>query len=151
MNKVCDIVARLAAPIVEELGLTLWDVEFVKEGGQQYLRLLLDKEGGVSIDDCEAVSRAMDPILDREDPVPGGYIFEVSSAGAERALKRPSDFDAFMGSLVCLRTFAPQNGSKEFIGTLAGYDGGDVTLQINGASMTFGKKDIAQVRLRVEF
>ena len=151
MQKVCEIVTELATPVVESIGCRLWDVEFVKEGGQQYLRLLIDKKEGVSIDDCEAVSRAMDPILDREDPVPGGYIFEVSSAGAERALKRPSDFEEYMGSLAALRTFAPISGCKEFVGHLTAYNNGDVTLNIDGTEHTFAKKEIAIVRLRVEF
>lgn len=151
MQKVCEIVMALATPVVEANGCRLWDVEFVREGGQQYLRLLIDKAQGVSIDDCEAISRAMDPILDKEDPVPGGYVFEVSSAGAERALKRPSDFEEYMGALVCVKTFAPIDGSKEFIGNLVSYNNGDVTITVGGDERTFAKKDIAIVRLRVEF
>ena len=151
MQKVCEVVSKLAEPVAAANGCSIWDVEFVREGGQQYLRLIIDKDGGVSIDDCEAVSRAMDPILDKEDPVPGSYIFEVSSAGAERSLKRPSDFEAYMGSLVCVKTFAPIDGSKEFIGHLASYANGDVTINMDGDERTFAKKDIAIVRLRVEF
>ena len=151
MQKVCEIVASLAAPVAEAQGCRIWDVEFVREGGQQYLRLLIDKADGVTIDDCEAISRAMDPILDCEDPVPGSYIFEVGSAGAERALKRPSDFEEYMGSLVSVRTFAPIDGSKEFVGTLTAYENGDVTISDNDATRTFAKKDIAIVRLRIEF
>ncbi len=151
MQKVCEIVAKLAEPVAEQNGCRIWDVEFVREGGQQYLRLLIDKADGVSIDDCEAISRAMDPILDREDPVPGSYIFEVGSAGAERALKRPSDFEEYMGHLIAVRTFAPIDGSKEFVGTLTAYENGDVTISVDGAERTFLKKDIAVTRLRVEF
>lgn len=150
MQKVCDIVARLAEPVVQSAGCTLWDVEFVREGGQHFLRLYIDKEGGVSIDDCEAVSRGMDPVLDDADPISCSYIFEVSSAGAERALKRPSDFEAYMGSLVAVKTFAPIDGSKEFVGTLSAYAQGDVTISTDAGERTFAKKDIAIVRLRVE-
>ncbi|MBQ8974855.1 MAG: ribosome maturation factor RimP, partial [Oscillospiraceae bacterium] len=103
MSKITDTVAALARPVVEQAGCELWDVEYVKEAGQWFLRVYIDKEGGVSIDDCEAVSRALDPILDESDPIETSYVFEVSSAGAERSLKRPSDFERFMGSLVEVR------------------------------------------------
>lgn len=151
MHKICAMIERLAAPVAEANGCQIWDVEFVREGGQQYLRLLIDKPGGVSIDDCEAVSRGMDPILDKEDPVPGAYIFEVSSAGAERVLKRPAHFEQCLGMRAAVRTFAPIDASKEFVGTLAGYQDGDVTLDIGGEKRTFAKKDIALTRLRIEF
>ena len=94
--KVTEIVQKLAEPVVREHGCTLWDVEYVREGDQRFLRLYLDKEGGVDIDDCEAVSRAMDPLLDEADPIPESYHFEVCSAGLERVLKRPSDFERFL-------------------------------------------------------
>ena len=151
MQKVCDIVANLAQPVASELSLSVWDVEFVKEGGQHYLRVYLDKEGGVTIEDCEAFSRALDPILDREDPIPESYVFEVCSAGIERTLKRPSDFEAYMGHLVEIRTFAPRDGSREFIGHLESYNDGAVTLKIGDKLIEFAKKEIALARLRVEF
>ena len=94
--KVTEQVAEFARPIVEAQGCQLWDVEYVREGSEYFLRLYLDKEGGVDIDDCEAVSRAVDPILDEKDPIPGSYHFEVCSAGLERVLKRPSDFQRFL-------------------------------------------------------
>ena len=98
MKKVTELVAELAAPAVEAAGCVLWDTEYVREAGQWYLRLYIDKlEGDVDILDCEAVSRAVEPLLDEADPIPGSYTFEVSSAGAERPLKRPSDFQRFLG------------------------------------------------------
>ncbi len=151
MQKVCEIVARLAEPVAESLSLSIWDVEFVKEGGQHYLRIYLDREGGVTIDDCEALSRAMDPILDREDPIAESYVFEVCSAGMERTLKRPRDFEAYIGHLVEIRTFAPRAGSREFVGTLSAYQDGTVTLQIGDKTEEFTKKEIALARLRIEF
>lgn len=151
MQKVCEIVAQLAAPVAESLSLSIWDVEFVKEGGQYYLRIYLDREGGVTIDDCEALSRAMDPILDREDPIAESYVFEVCSAGMERTLKRPSDFETYIGHLVEIRTFAPRNGSREFVGMLSDYRDGTVTLQIGDHTEVFTKKEIALARLRIEF
>lgn len=151
MQKVCEIVARLAEPVAESLSLSIWDVEFVKEGGQHYLRIYLDREGGVTIDDCEALSRAMDPILDREDPIAESYVFEVCSAGMERTLKRPRDFEMYIGHLVEIRTFAPRDGKREFIGTLTGYQDGTVTLRIGDQTEEFAKKEIALARLRIEF
>ena len=151
MKKITELVAELAAPAVEAQGCELWDVEYVKEAGTWYLRLYLDKEGGVDILDCEAVSRAVEPLLDAADPIEGSYTFEVSSAGCERPLKRPSDFERCMGSPVSVRLYHSKEGSKEFAGTLTGYANGDVTVDIGGKPVTFSKQDIALVRLRVEF
>ena len=89
MSKITDKVTELALPIVEEEGCSLWDVEYVREAGSWYLRVYIDKEGGVGIDDCERISRRLDPVLDEADPIPDSYVFEVGSAGAERELKRP--------------------------------------------------------------
>ena len=152
MEKVTELTARLAEPVIAEQGCTLWDVEYVKEAGTWYLRVLIDKEGGVDILDCEAVGRKVSDLLDELDPIEASYIFEVSSAGAERPLKRPSDFQQFMGSPVLLKTYKPVNGRKEFAGRLAGYDNGAVELDMGTAQpLRFEKQDIALVRLRVEF
>ena len=149
MGKLVDTVRALAEPVAAECGCEVWDVEYVREAGAWYLRVYLDKEGGISIDDCEAVSRALDPILDEEDPVPGSYVFEVSSAGAERELRRPSDFERFMGSDVEVRHYQPIDGAKSHCGVLRGYENGDVTLEVNGAERLFKKAQVAQVRLRM--
>ena len=151
MKKVTELVAELAAPAVAEQGCTLWDVEYVREAGQWYLRLYLDKDGGVDILDCEAVSRKVSDLLDQADPIEGSYTFEVSSAGAERPLKRPSDFERFLGSPVLVKTYKPKDGRKEFAGTLAGYEGGAVLLDMGGETLRFEKNETALVRLRVEF
>ena len=127
MAKVTDIVEALARPIAEEKGCTLWDVEYVKEAGVWYLRLYIDKEGGVSIDDCEAVSRPVSDILDEHDPIEGSYTFEVSSAGADRALKKPEHFAAYMGSEVEVRLYRAQEGRKDWVGLLAAYADGNST------------------------
>ena len=105
MKKVTETVRELALPVVEENGCKLWDVEYVREAGQWYLRIYIDKDGGVNILDCEAISRALSDILDEADPIESSYIFEVASAGAERPLKRPGDFEQFMGSPVLLKTY----------------------------------------------
>ena len=149
--KIADQVWSFAQPLVEACGCSLWDVEYVREGGEWYLRLYIDKDGGVDIDDCEAVSRAVDPVLDEKDPIPESYRFEVCSAGLERVLKRPSDFERFMGENILVKLYKPRNGQKEFAAVLRGYDEGNVTAEVGGQEMRFEKSEIALVRLRVEF
>ena len=149
--KVTDIVTEFAKPIVEAHGCTLWDVEYVREGSERFLRLYLDKEGGVDINDCEAISRAIDPILDEKDPIQESYHFEVCSAGLERALKRPADFERFMGSPIMVKLYRPRNGLKEIPGILRGYEDGRVTVEAGKETITFEKSELALVRLRVEF
>ena len=149
--KVTELVAEFARPIVEAQGCELWDVEYVREGSDYFLRLYLDKEGGVNIDDCEAVSRAVDPILDEKDPIPGSYHFEVCSAGLERVLKRPSDFQRFLGSPITVKLYRPRNGLKEIPCVLKAYDQGKLTVEAGKETITFEKSEVAQVRLRVEF
>ena len=148
MAKVTELTAQLAAPIVEEQGCTLWDVEYVKEAGTWYLRVFIDKEGGVSIDDCEAVSRPLSDKLDEVDPIEGSYVLEVGSAGADRVLKKPEHFAAFIGSAVEVRLYRTRDGKKEFVGVLEQYENGDVQLE---GGLRFEKKDVAQVRLHVTF
>ena len=149
--KVTELVASFAEPIVKQHGCELWDVEYVREGSEYFLRLYLDKEGGVDINDCEAISRAVDPILDEKDPIQGSYHFEVCSAGLERALKRPSDFERFMGSAVTVKLYRPRNGLKEIPGVLKAYADGCVTVEAGKETITFTKSEVALVRLRVEF
>ena len=149
--KITDQVWAFSEPVVESLGCTLWDVEFVREGGEWFLRLYLDKEGGVSITDCEAVSRAIDPILDEKDPIEQSYRFEVCSAGLERVLKRPSDFERFLGADVLVKLYRPKNGVREFPSVLRGYDEGRVTVDYGRETLTFEKNEIALVRLRATF
>ncbi len=149
--KITDQVWQFAQPLVEANGCSLWDVEYVREGGEWFLRLYIDKEGGVDIADCEAVSRAVDPVLDEKDPIPESYRFEVCSAGLERPLKRPSDFERFMGAPVLVKLYRPRNGQKEFAGELAAYRDGEVTITVRGAELVFEKSEVALVRLRVEF
>ena len=149
MGKLVDTVRALAEPVAAEYGCEVWDVEYIREAGAWYLRVYIDKPGGVGIDDCEAVSRALDPVLDEADPVPGSYVFEVSSAGAERELKRPGDFERFFGELVEVKHYQPVEGAKNHVGVLRGYANGDVTIEINGTEKLFKKAQVAQVRLRM--
>lgn len=147
MAKVTDAVAGLALPIVEQAGCTLWDVEYVKEAGEWFLRVYIDREGGVDISCCEAVSRPLSDALDEADPIQGSYTFEVSSAGLDRALKKPAHFARCMGQKVDLRLYRPVDGGKERTGVLTGYEDGAVSVD----GIRYEKKDVAQVRLHVEF
>ena len=149
MSKLTDKIAEIARPVVEEEGCSLWDVEYVREAGTWYLRVFIDRDGGVSIDDCERVSRRLDPILDEEDPIPDSYVFEVGSAGADRELKRPRDFEQFMGSEVEVKLYRPVDGSKHYTGTLSGYEAGAVSLTVGEKTLRFPKEQVAQVRLYV--
>lgn len=151
MSKITEIVSELARPVVEEHGCSLWDVEYVREAGTNYLRVFIDKACGVGIDDCEAISRALDPVLDEADPVPDSYVFEVGSPGAERELKRPSDFEQFLGSEVEVRTYRPVDGQKSFIGMLKSYHDGDIEITIGNTDRILQKADVAKVRLHVSF
>ena len=151
MAKVTEVTAALAAPIAEANGCTLWDVEYVREAGQWFLRVYIDKPEGISINDCEAVSRPLSDALDEADPIEGSYVFEVSSAGAERQLKRPSDFEKFIGSSVLLKTYQNRDGRKEFAGVLKEYDSGAVVLEMGRQELRFEKNEIAMVRLRIVF
>ena len=151
MAKITELVAGLAGPAVEAAGCVLWDVEYVREAGSWYLRLYIDKAGGVDILDCEQVSRAVSDLLDEADPIEGSYTFEVSSAGAERPLKRPGDYERFMGSPVLVKLYKARDGRKEFAGVLAGYENGDVTITAGERTVTFPKAEVALCRLRIEF
>lgn len=147
MPKVTDAVTALALPIVEGAGCTLWDVEYVKEAGEWFLRVYIDRPGGVDIDCCEAVSRPLSDALDEADPIQGSYTFEVSSAGLDRALRKPAHFTACMGQKIDVRFYRPVDGRKEHTGVLTGYEDGAVFVD----GTRFEKNDVAQVRLHVEF
>ena len=145
MRKITEKVEALAKPVVEDEGCELWAVEYVREAGSWYLRVLIDKDGGVGIDDCERISRRLDPILDEADPIPDSYVFEVGSAGAERELKRPSDFERYIGSEVEVKLYQPYQGKKSYVGSLEAYEDGNVTV----SSVLLKKEQIAQVKLHV--
>ena len=149
--KVTELVTSFAQPIVESFGCKLWDVEYVREGSERFLRLYIDKDGGVDIDDCEKIHRAVDPVLDEKDPIAESYHFEVCSAGLERALKRPGDFQQFMGSPITVKLYRPRGGLKEIPCILRGYDDGKLTVEAGKETITFERSEVALVRLRVEF
>ena len=151
MAKVTDTVAALALPFVEAAGCSLWDVEYVKEAGEWFLRVYIDKAEGVSIEDCEAVSRPLSDALDEADPIEGSYTFEVSSAGADRVLKKPEHFVQFQGIEVEVKLYRARDGRKDYVGLLQSNEDGNVTLEVGGAPITFDKKEIALVRLYPRF
>lgn len=150
-----EIVTELAKPVADQMGLQLWDVRFEKEGASWYLRIFIDKEGGVSIDDCENLSRAVDKILDEKDPISQSYYFEVSSPGIGRDLVRPWHFERYIGQQIEVKMIRPmtlENGKslREFIGTLTKYEEPTVSVTVEGEELTFSKKDAAYVRLYEE-
>lgn len=151
MAKVTDIVSQLALPFVEAAGCSLWDVEYVKEAGEWFLRVYIDKKDGVSINDCEAVSRPLSDKLDEADPIEGSYTFEVSSAGADRVLKTPEHFAQFMGQEIEVKLYRARDGRKDYVGVLRSYDKGDIIITVGDAPTTFEKKEIALARLYPRF
>lgn len=149
-NKKTEIentVRSLAQPLADGFGLDIWDVKYVKEGTEYYLRIEIDKPQGVTIDDCEKLSRAIDPVLDEKDPISDSYCLEVSSPGLGRTLCRAEHFERFTGSEIRLRAYKPVDGKKEFVGTLEKYDGGAVTVSVEGKSLVFAPSEISSVRL----
>ena len=143
---------ELLNPIMEELHFELVDVEYVKEGGSWYLRAYIDKEGGITVDDCEVVARRMNDLLDEKDFISDSYIFEVSSPGLGRPLKKEKDYIRSMGKELEIRTYRAINRSKEFYGILTSYTDDTVTITSDeGEEMTFQKSDIALIRLAFDF
>lgn len=140
-------VRELAEPLCDELGLFLWDVKFEKEGANWYLRVYIDKDGGVTVDDCEALNRPLDALLDEYDPIPQSYVFEVSSPGLARKLERPEHFEVCIGDEVRIRFIRPRNGEKETIRTLLGYDGGSITVSGEDNEETIPLEECAFVKL----
>lgn len=148
------VAERLIRPILEEFGLELWDVRFEKEGGSWFLRYFIDREGGVSIGDCERVSRAVDKLLDEADPIEQSYVLEVSSPGIERALVKDRHFARYLGHPVHVRLIRPAEGTgtRDFVGELLGKEGDAVTVLLDGdVEMTFYQSEAAFIKLYAEF
>ncbi|MDD6274104.1 MAG: ribosome maturation factor RimP [Clostridiaceae bacterium] len=139
-------IRSFAEPVVRELGYELWDVVFEKVGSLYELTVYIDSDDGIGIEDCEKVSRALDPLLDRYDPISQAYTFYVSSAGLERTLSLPEHFEKFMGHQVEVKLFRAVDGAKQHTGVLCAYENGRVTIE-NGEEKTFEPADISSVRL----
>lgn len=146
-----QVITELAKPIVEDLNYELVDVEFVKEGANWYLRIYIDKAGGIGIDDCQAVSERISDILDEKDPIEQSYYLEVSSPGLERPLKTERDFIKYKGELVEIKVFQPIDGKKIFEGELVGLIDGKIVINQEGKTLEFEKNKVAIVKRAVKF
>ena len=152
MAKVTDLTAQLAQPLVEAAGCSLWDVEYVKEGADYILRVTIDNDEGITIDDCERMTRAIDPILDEHDPIPDSYLLEVSSPGIERELTRDDHFDLCVGEKVEVRLFAPVDGSRVWVGILGERDAeGGIPVETAGVTRLFPRETVSKVRTVFDF
>lgn len=151
-KNIAETVRELILPVAEELGLFLWDVEFVKEGARRVLRVTIDSDEGITIDDCERMHRAIDPVLDEADPIETAYDLEVSSPGIERDLRTDAHIDLSVGETVDLRFFAPVNGQKTLRGVLVGRDEvGNVVVEIDGKAEVFARGALAKISTVFEF
>lgn len=149
--KTTDICENLCKATIEAMGFELCDVEYQKEYGDWVLTFYIDKPEGVTIDECEAVSRAIEPILDEKDPIDSEYVLSVSSLGLDRPLKKPRDFERAMGKELEVRLYAPIDGKKQLIGTLCAFDEDGFTVQTEKETVTVRKKDCALVRPYIRF
>lgn len=139
---------QIAEPIAKQLGLELWDVRFLKEGGSWYLRIFIDKKGGILLEDCENMSRALDVPLDEADPIEQSYCLEVSSPGIERELTRDEHFNAMLGEKIKVRFIRPRDGKRDFGGVLEAFDGKQITLRLeSGEGLCFEKKEASYIKL----
>ncbi|MBQ1631681.1 MAG: ribosome maturation factor RimP [Clostridia bacterium] len=150
--KTTEICEQLCRGKIESMGFELCDVEYQKEYGDWVLTFYIDKPGGVTIDECETVSRAIEPILDEKDPIESEYVLSVSSLGIDRPLKKDRDFERAMGTELEIKLYAPQNGRKQWIGTLTAFDAESFTVETeSGEALTVKKKDCALVRPNIRF
>lgn len=141
-------VAEIVAPYAEELGLDIWDIRFVKEGTDWYLRIFIDKDGGVSIDDCVDLTHAITKPLDDADPISQSYLLEVSSPGVERELITDSHFEKYIGAAVMMRLIRPIDKVRDFSGILKNYENGLITVELaDGEELTVNKKETSYVKL----
>ncbi|MDQ0159054.1 ribosome maturation factor RimP [Alkalibacillus salilacus] len=154
-KKIISLTEEIAQPIVEDMNLELVDVEFVKEGKNHFLRVYVDKEGGVDIEDCERVSEKLSEELDHRDPIEQAYFLEVSSPGVERKLKKREDFERFEGSYIYVKTYEPIDGDKEFFGDLKEFVNDQLTLEIKVKTqtkqVTIPYEKVANAHLAVQF
>ncbi|MFL8709228.1 ribosome maturation factor RimP [Clostridioides sp. GD02377] len=145
-------IEEIVTKITDEHGFEMIDVEYVKEAGEYYLRVYIDKEEGISLNECELVSRELSPILDEKDPIKENYFLEVSSPGLDRALKKDRDFVRYQGRDVDLKLYKALNGCKQFEGELIGLtEDNNIKIIVNSEEMEFNRKDVAIVRLAIKF
>mgnify|MGYP002409352979 CR=1 FL=1 len=150
-RRIVEQVQKLIAPAIADLGYDLVDVEYKRESQGMVLTVYIDKHGGVSLDDCEHVSSAIDPVLDQHDPIPDSYYLSVSSPGLDRPLKTNADFDRHIGNSVDIRLYKAIDKKKTFTGVLASYDKDVVTITIDGSAQAFNRADIGSIKPHIEF
>ena len=145
-------IEEIVQPIVDAKNFEIVDIEYVKEAGEYYLRVYLDKEGGISLSDCEVVSRELSEILDKKDPIKDNYFLEVSSPGLDRPLKKDKDFERYKGRDVEIKLYKPMNVSKQFEGELVGLtEDNNIKVIIDGEEVDFTRKEVALIRLAIKF
>ena len=150
-KNIAGLVTDLISPIAEEFGYELWDVEYVKEGAKQILRVTIDSNDGITIEDCEKMHRAIDPVLDEADPIDVAYYLEVSSPGIERELRTDAHIVASMGSKIEVKLFAPLNGSKAYTGVLSGYENGTVYINNGREDIEISRSAISKIKTLFDF
>ena len=150
-KNIASTVADLIGPTVAELDYDLWDVEYVKEGSEYYLRITIDREEGITIDDCELVHRTIDPMLDEADPIEDSYHLEVSSPGIERELKYDWHFEAFIGAEVEAKLYAPVNGAKSYRGVLVGYSETEIIINVGDTDVALPSDKVSKVNTVYNF
>lgn len=150
-KNIAATVRELITPTADDLGYLLWDVEFVKEGTRHILRITIDSDNGVNIEDCEKMHRAIDPILDEADPIETAYYLEVSSPGIERELRTDEHILACIGDDVEIKLYAPVDGSKSFVGVLRGYDDGKISVSIGDDAKSFERRNVAKIKTIFDF
>ena len=149
---VTEVVKELAAPLADEFGFILWDVEYVREGSKRILRITIDSEDGITVDDCEKMHRAIDPVLDAADPIEEAYYLEVSSPGIERELRTDAHLEYCEGADVEVRLYAPLNGSTSFRGELLPLgDNGQIAISVGGKTIEFERSSVAKIKTVFEF
>lgn len=150
-KSISEVIEELVNPIIEEQNLELFDIEYVKEGKAKYLRIYIDKEDGVTIDDCQIVSQKLSKILDEKDPIVEAYFLEVSSPGIDRPLKKEKDFEKYKGREVDIKLYQALDSKKEYSGILLGLENDIVKIETEEKVLEFTRKDIAIIRLAVNF
>ncbi len=150
-KNVAGTVRELILPVANELGYLLWDVEYVKEGSKMILRVTIDKEDGVGIEDCERMHRAIDPVLDEADPIDAAYYLEVSSPGIERDLRTEEHILACIGSRVQVRLYAPIDNSRSLVGILAAYENGEVSIETGKGLVKLPRTAISKMKTVFDF
>ncbi len=150
-ESIASRVEALAMPVAEGLGYQLFDVEYVKEGPDYFLRLYITKEDGIAIEDCEAMSRAIDPLLDEADLIKEHYYLEVSSVGLDRPLKKEKDFAYFMGEMIEVKLFRPLNGTDYLVGQLTNYADGKFTIHLQEQDLELAVKEARLIRPWIDF